>query len=134
VKREGRRTKREARDRRLLSKLAAFVKALRWWPSAQELAATLESDRVTVWRALARLRHDRLVRMERRGAWELTQDGWEALNRSPVRALIACKPRRREHRIAAVRRAIVQRRLDIHLALTTAKRAFEKEEGTPIYE
>jgi hypothetical protein len=132
--RHRRRTKREARDRKVLVKLAALVKALRWYPSAPELAAALQRDHVTVWRALARLREDRLVRMARRGAWEPTQDGWSALNREPVRALIERKPRDRNRRVAAARRAILLRRLTVHDYFTAARRAAAAEEGLPVVE
>lgn len=118
----------------MLVKLAALVKALRWAPSAPELAATLQRDRVTVWRALARLRDDRLVRMERRGAWELTQDGWSALNREPVRPLIERKPRARKHRVAAVRRAVIQRRLAAHLLFAVPAVRSIAPEDLPVVE
>lgn len=129
-----RRSKREVRDCRLLAKLAVFVKALRWWPSAPELAATLQRDRVTVWRALARLRDDHLVRMERRGAWELTKDGWSALNRDPVPALIERKPRARKHRVEAVRRAVIQHRLAAHLLFAVPAARSIAQEDLPVVE
>lgn len=108
-----RHSKREVRDRRLLAKLAAFVKSLHWWPSAPELAARLGRNRTTVWRGLNRLRRAGLLRMERR-AWQVTDAGWNTLNRDPVRALIDRRPRARKARVAAVRCAIFQRRFDAH--------------------
>jgi hypothetical protein len=135
-RRHRRHTKREARDRKVLVKLAALVKAPGWCPSAPEVAATLQRDRVTVWRALARLREDRLVRMAQRGAWEPTQDGWRALKREPVRPALLeeRKPRARNRRVAAVRRAVVQRRLAAHDIFMASLRRDTDEEGLPMVE
>jgi hypothetical protein len=129
-----RRSKRERRDRLLLRALAIFLVRRRWAPSAPELAAVLKRDRVTTWRGLARLRENGLARMRQRATWEPTNAGWGLLDRSPIGALIESKPRRREHRIAAVQRTIRQIRLDTHLTFVAARRLREREEGLPCVE
>ena len=80
------------------------------------------------------MRRDGMVQMERRGAWQVTQDGWSALNRVPVWPVIERKPRDRKRRVAAVRRAIVLRRLAVHDCLAAARRAAAEEEGLPVVE
>jgi hypothetical protein len=129
-----RRTKREVRDRRLLAKLAAFVKARRWSPSAPELAEFVRRERTGVWRALRRLRHERFVILERRG-WALTRAGWDSLGVEPIRPLIAYRPRTREQRIAAVRRAKLVRLVSAHYAFALPVfRGITEPEQLPIYE
>jgi DNA-binding GntR family transcriptional regulator len=108
---------RARRDRRLLAKVAAFVRVRKWLPSAPELANEIGCDRTTAWRALDRLRSAGLVRGERRATWEVTPAGFDALGVPPVRALITRKPRSHKRRSAAVRKSILQRRLDTHNAI-----------------
>jgi hypothetical protein len=72
--------------------------------------------------------------MGRRGAWELTQGGWSALRRDPVRALIERKPRAREQRVAAVQRAVVQRRLSAHLLFAVPAMRNMPREDLPVVE
>jgi transposase len=124
-----RRSKREVRDRRLLRALADFIAHERYAPSAQEIAAKLGRNRTTIWRGLDRMRRNGTAQMNRRGAWEPTRDGWSALNREPVRPVIERKPRDRKRRVAAVRHAILLRRLAVHDCLTAARRAAAEEEG-----